>query len=63
MRALPYCACVFNMCEEGVFSSSEDLKEVMRERSKFISRYQWIWDVQMTKFFQQKYWNNIPTEV
>ena len=62
MRAL-HCACVLNMCDEGVFSSSEDLKELMRERSKFISRYQWIWDVQMTKFFQQKYWNNIPTEV
>ena len=48
---------------EAVLCSSGDLTAMMCDAADFISRYQWIWDVQMTKFFQLQHWNKIPSEV
>ena len=64
------CACVYSKSwmerysdEEAVYFPSPDLAAMMCESAEFISRYQWIWDVQMTKFFQLQHWNKIPSEV
>ena len=64
MRDLLTCACAVDMGEEvHVYPASPDLRELMCESAKLIIGYQWVWDIQMTKFFQLQHWNKIPTEV
>ncbi|CAI8016002.1 hypothetical protein GBAR_LOCUS9871 [Geodia barretti] len=41
---------------------SPELADTMCDTAEFISRYQWVWDVQMTRLFQMKHWNRIPSE-
>ena len=40
-----------------------DLGTLMRESSKFIVEYRWVWDLQVTRFFQLQWWQKIPSEV
>ena len=40
-----------------------DLSSLIAESAKFICDYQWVWDIQMTQFFQRHHWENIPPEV
>ena len=47
----------------SVYCTTTDLPSLISESAKFICDYQWVWDIQMTKFFQQRHWENIPTEV
>ena len=48
---------------EALLRPSPDLSAMMCDTADFISRYQWVWDVQMTKFFQTEHWNKIPSDV
>ena len=49
--------------ETTPYSVTPDLSTFISEGSEFIGRHQWVWDVQMTQFFQLQHWNKIPTEV
>ena len=40
-----------------------DLAELMRSIVKFVSEYQWVYDVQVTRFFELRWWEKIPEEV
>ena len=48
---------------DALLRPSPELADIMCDTAGFISRYQWVWDVQMTKFFQMQHWNRIPSEV
>lgn len=37
--------------------------EHFRELLQFVSQYRWVYDIQMTRFVELKWWEHIPTEV
>ena len=44
-------------------SMAADPAHYMREMLQFVARHRWVWDVQMTKFFAQRWWELFPKEV
>ena len=61
------CYCYFSgMATAGsVWHSTAppDLAELMRSIVQFASEHQWVYDVQMTRFFELRWWEEIPKEV
>ena len=41
----------------------DDMSAKMSETVQFLTDHRWIYDVQMTKFFTEKWWTNIQKEV
>ena len=39
------------------------VSEHFRELLQFVSQYRWVYDIQMTRFVELKWWEHIPTEV
>ena len=40
---------------------------IMADRAKelveFLAKYQWTWEIKLTRFFVEKHWEKIPKEV
>ena len=39
------------------------VREHFHELLQFVSHYRWVYDVQMTRFVELKWWEHIPAEV
>ena len=52
-------------CLQGMATSECDssVREHFHELLQFVSRYRWVYDVQMTRFVELKWWERIPAEV
>ena len=44
-------------------TSYEELHSHVTELVKICSDHQWVYDIQMTKFFAKSWWEKIPAEV
>ena len=52
-------------CLQGMAMSEGDssVREQFHELLQFVSHYRWVYDVQMTRFVELKWWEHIPAEV